>query len=161
MNVGEFLDIASFRYPDKTGVVFGGRRYTFSQIMDRVQRVMTGMARLGVKKGERVSALMWNSPEMMEVYLAAMRLGAVFAPFNYRFKDQELAYVAENAKPSVLVTDGRCQELAAKVMPAFLGKERLFSTAAHAVSGFSPYEAMISENPPGVFSSSNLTFASS
>ncbi|MBW1788560.1 MAG: long-chain fatty acid--CoA ligase [Deltaproteobacteria bacterium] len=146
MNIGNFLDVSEFRYPDKTAVVFKNRRYTFSQVKDRVQRLMKGLAGLGVKKGDRVAALMWNSAEMMEINLAAMRLGAVFAPMNFRFKAQELAYVVENARPSVLVTDDVCREPAAEVLPPLLEAGCLFSTSPRAGAEFRPYESLIEEN---------------
>ena len=146
MNIGNFLDISEFRYPDKTAVVCKDRRYTFSRIKERVQRLMTGLAGLGVKKGDRVATLMWNSAEMMEINLAAMRLGAVFAPMNFRFKARELAYVVENAGPSVLVTDELCQDLAADVPPRLLDPECLFSTSHRAVPECKPYESLIEEN---------------
>jgi acyl-CoA synthetase (AMP-forming)/AMP-acid ligase II len=148
MNVGDFLDMSEFRYPEKTAIVSMGRRHTFRQVRDRVQRLMTGMARLGVRKGDRVATLMWNSAEMMEVNLAAMRLGAVFTPYNYRLKAGELAYVAENSGPSLAVADERCQGLAAEVLPGFLPRESLFTTARGTAGAFASYEHLIASNEP-------------
>ena len=50
MNVGSFLDIAEARFPDKLAMISEERRFTYRQVKERVQRLMTGLAKLGVKK---------------------------------------------------------------------------------------------------------------
>jgi acyl-CoA synthetase (AMP-forming)/AMP-acid ligase II len=146
MNVGSFLDIAEARFPDKLAVISEERRFTYRQVKERVQRLMTGLAKLGVKKGDRVATLMWNSPEMMEVNLAAIRLGAIFTPLNYRLKGPELSFVVENAHPTILVTDDTCQDMAGQVVADVLGRERMFTTSSRSNSHFRPYETLVTEN---------------
>ncbi|MBW1780508.1 MAG: long-chain fatty acid--CoA ligase [Deltaproteobacteria bacterium] len=148
MDVGRFLDISTERFPNKTAIVSKGRRYTYGQVKERVQRLMSGLARLGVGRGDRVATLMVNSSHMMEVHLAAIRLGAVFAPFNFRSKGSELAYLAENAMPSVLVTDHACQDLAGEVVPNTVRDIHLFSTSKRPLTGLHSYEALIEKNEP-------------
>ena len=69
MDVGRLLDIVEARLPEKLALVSGDRRYTYRQFKERVQRLMTGLVDLGVKKGDRVATLMWNRSELAEVYL--------------------------------------------------------------------------------------------
>jgi len=76
MNVGSFLDIAEARFPHKLAVISEDKRYTFRQVKERVQRLMTGLAKLGVKKGDRVATLMWNSSEKDRLCGAAPTLRA-------------------------------------------------------------------------------------
>jgi acyl-CoA synthetase (AMP-forming)/AMP-acid ligase II len=142
------LDISEARFFHKTAIIFNDRRYTYGQVKERVQRLMTGLTRLGVKKGDRVSTLMWNSAEMMEINLAAMRLGAVFTPLNYRFKGPELAYVVENARPKVLIADETCEELAGNMASRLDDAGSMISTADKRGSGFQSYEALVNENAP-------------
>jgi len=148
LDVSRLLDISEARFSQKTAIVFEDRRYTYGQVKDRVQRLMTGLARLGVKKGDRVSTLMWNSAEMMEVNLAAMRLGAVFNPLNYRLKGPELAYVVGNARPKVLIADDKCQDLAGDMASSMGEAANLISTAGKRGSGFQSYEALVNDNEP-------------
>jgi acyl-CoA synthetase (AMP-forming)/AMP-acid ligase II len=102
MDVGCFLDISEARFPQKTAIISKERRYTYKRLKERVQSLMTGLARLGVKKGDRVATLTLNSSEMMEVNLASIRLGALFTPLNYRLKGPELSYIIGNAQPKVM-----------------------------------------------------------
>ena len=148
MNVGSFLDIAEARFPHKLAVISEDKRYTFRQVKERVQRLMTGLAKLGVKKGDRVATLMWNSSEMMEVNLAAIRLGAIFTPLNYRLKGPELSFVVENARPTILVTDDTCHDLAGQVVTDALAAERIVTTSSKSSSHLRAYETFVTENEP-------------
>ena len=148
MDVGRLLDISEARFFHKTAIIFNDRRYTYGQVKNRVQRLMTGLARLDVRKGDRVSTLMWNSAEMMEINLAAVRLGAVFTPLNYRLKVPELAYVVENARPKVLISDDTCQDLAGNMASSMDRAGSLISTADKPGSGFQSYEALVTDNEP-------------
>ncbi len=148
MDIGSLLDITEERFPDKPAIISENNRYTYRQFKDRVQRLMSGLFRLGVKKGDRVATLMWNSSEMMEVYLAAIRLGAIFAPLNYRLKEPELIYLLKDARPKVLVTDDQCQQLAGQTTTCTDNLGHLFSTASKPTDGFRRYEDIISTHKP-------------
>ena len=148
MDIGSLLDIAKDRFPDKPAIISEDNRYTYRQFKDRIQRLMNGLFMLGVKKGDRVAALMWNSSEMMEVYLAAIRLGAIFTPLNYRLKEPELLHLLKDATPKVLVTDGHCQQLAGQATTHTDNPGYLFSTASKPADGFRRYEDFINTHDP-------------
>ena len=57
MNTTDFLNIATAICPDKTAIVFEDKRYTFSQLNERVNRLTNGLLKLGIKKGDRVAFL--------------------------------------------------------------------------------------------------------
>jgi non-ribosomal peptide synthetase component E (peptide arylation enzyme) len=50
MDVACFLDISEARFPQKTAIISKERRYTYKRLKERVQCLMTGLARLGVKE---------------------------------------------------------------------------------------------------------------
>jgi acyl-CoA synthetase (AMP-forming)/AMP-acid ligase II len=60
MNTSEFLSISSAICPDRLAVIFEGKRYTFSQINERVNRLANALRKMGVKKGDRVALLQVN-----------------------------------------------------------------------------------------------------
>ncbi len=148
MDVGHFLDIAECRFPDKLAVVSGGRRITYRQLKDRVQRLMAGLANLGVNKGDRVGTLMWNRSELIEIYLAAIRLGAVFTPLNYRLKGPEVSFVLKDARPTLLVADENCEDLAGEVASDVPETKRLYCTTSWPKGDFQRYESLVEGNPP-------------
>ena len=82
------------------------RRFTYAQFDDRIDRLATHLAGLGVKKGERVAVLAVNSTDILETQFACFRLGAIFTPLNIRLTVHELAFIVSDAAPRVLAHDG-------------------------------------------------------
>ncbi|MEJ2890641.1 class I adenylate-forming enzyme family protein [Actinomycetospora aeridis] len=88
---------------------------TFAEVNRRVNRVATGLAGLGVGKGDRVALFATDSPEYVETLLACLKLGAVFVPLNPRLAGPELRTVLHAAAPKVLFFSGRYAEMVAAV----------------------------------------------
>ena len=129
MDIGRFLDIAATRYPKKTALLFQQERWTYEHLRERVQRLSCGFQRLGVKKGDRVAVAMWNCSELIVIYLASARIGAIFTPLNYRLTQAELSYVIQDASPTVLITDHHCQDSVEGAVSDPDSRENLYSTA--------------------------------
>lgn len=91
------------RFPDRTAFVVDGRRVTHAQYLRSIERLAGGLARLGVKPGERIAILSQNCLEMVELIGAAAQLGAILLPVNFRFQPDEIAYVLADGAPVVVV----------------------------------------------------------
>lgn len=146
MIVGRFLDYAADHYPDKNALVFYDRRITYRQLKNRVQRLSSGLTNLGIKKGDRVSTLMWNCTELIEIYLATVRLGAIFTPLNYRLTRAELEYVLNDSLPSILVIDQRNLDLIKGIVSDPKLLKNLYCTADDCPAGMKPFEELIVDN---------------
>jgi acyl-CoA synthetase (AMP-forming)/AMP-acid ligase II len=107
MNTTDFLSIASAICPDRDALVFEGKRQTYSQVSERVNRLSNALANLGVKKGDRVAILQVNCPELIEAYFAVAKLGAIFVSLNFRAKADELSYMLENSSSKILLVGTR------------------------------------------------------
>ncbi|MDO8670974.1 MAG: long-chain fatty acid--CoA ligase [Dehalococcoidia bacterium] len=103
MNTIEFLRIPQSMMPDKVCLVHEGKRFTYTQLMDRVGRLATALSKLGVGKGDKIAILQTNCNQYVESYYAASLLGCPFVPLNYRAKRDELTYMLNNSEASVLL----------------------------------------------------------
>lgn len=90
-------------HPDRTALVQEGRRYTYAQLEDRVNRLANLWEGLGVGKGDRVLWLGQNSLAVLEGILACSALGAMFCPLNWRQSADEIAFVIDDLQPKVLL----------------------------------------------------------
>jgi len=90
-------------YPNRTALVQEGRRYTYADLEDRVNRLANLWEGLGVGPGERVLWLGQNSLAVLEGILACASLGAMFCPLNWRQSAEEIAFVIDDLKPQVLL----------------------------------------------------------
>jgi fatty-acyl-CoA synthase len=77
---------------------------TYAQTADWSQRLADGLVALGVAPGDRVGLLMANYLEFVPLKFAIARAGAVAIPFNYLYRQDELAYVLDQSQCTVLIT---------------------------------------------------------
>jgi fatty-acyl-CoA synthase len=89
--------------PDKAAIVFEGEQTSYVRLWESAEAAACWLQSLGIEKGDRVAVVMDNSPELVELYLAAARVGAVFVPLNYRLTSEELQYLLENSAPRLFV----------------------------------------------------------
>jgi acyl-CoA synthetase (AMP-forming)/AMP-acid ligase II len=117
MNTTDFLSIANAICPDKDCIVFEGKRWTYAQINERVNRLVNALTKLGIGKGDRIGILQVNCNQYIESYFAAAKLGAIFVPLNFRAKADELSYMIANAEVKILFVGSRYLELVNQMLP--------------------------------------------
>ena len=83
----------------------GLQRYSYADYADRVCRLSAALARLGLKKGDRVGTFAWNSHRHLEVYFAAPLMGMVLHTVNIRLSQQDITYIVNHAEDQVLIVD--------------------------------------------------------
>jgi fatty-acyl-CoA synthase len=91
-----------------------GRRCTFSELNERVIRLANVLSASGVRQGDRVAVLGLNCLELIEAWFAALRLGAVAVPVNFRLAADEIAYVLADSGAVAVVVDLACAPAVAR-----------------------------------------------
>jgi fatty-acyl-CoA synthase len=89
--------------PGRDAVVCGDRRVTFAELDDRANRLGAVLRDAGVGPDDKVAIMCVNSPEYVETFYAAQKLGAVPVNVNYRYVGAELAYLLDNSDSVALV----------------------------------------------------------
>ena len=90
-------------FPDRAAFIFEGTRVTHRDYLRRVERLVSGLSRLGVKSGDRLGILSQNSLEMVDLIGAAALLGAILLPINYRLNPEEIGFVLADGAPVIVV----------------------------------------------------------
>jgi len=98
------LDVCAARFGDRPLVLGDGSTLTYSDVVEESRRLAAGLVELGVKPGDRVGLVMANYPEFVTLKFAISRTGAIAVPFNFLYKQDELAYVLADSGCRVLVT---------------------------------------------------------
>ncbi|HEY2440856.1 MAG TPA: AMP-binding protein, partial [Solirubrobacteraceae bacterium] len=108
----------SHRYADRHALhdPAGGRRWTYAELWADTGRLAASLAEAGVRAGDAVVFSLFNGPEFVLAWLAAMRLGAVAAPINFRLSPGEVAYVLDDSRPRAFVYDAALAETAAAAL---------------------------------------------
>jgi fatty-acyl-CoA synthase len=127
VNTTDFINIAAAICPEKEAIVFEDKRYTFSQLSERINRLANGLIKLGVKKGDRVSFIQVNCNQCVETYFAVAKAGAIYLPLNFRAKEKELAYMLNTAEATVLIAGERYISLIQSIRPELKHLKHLIS----------------------------------
>ena len=103
LTLGDVLREHARSRPAALAVIDGDRRHTFSELDTRVNRLAYALSDAGVHPGDRVLWLGQNSFRLLELLLAAAKLGAMCCPANWRQTADELAFVLDDLDPRVVV----------------------------------------------------------
>ncbi len=146
MNTTEFLSIATAICPDRLAIVFEERRYTFSQLNERANRLANGLKKIGMQKGDRIAFLQVNCNQCVETYFAVTKAGGIYLPLNFRAKEKELAYMLNTAEAKVLIAGERYLPLIQSIRPELKYLQHVISIEqAHPDMHY--YEDMVDKSP--------------
>ncbi|MFH1081423.1 MAG: long-chain fatty acid--CoA ligase [Pseudomonadota bacterium] len=102
MNVGYVLANSAAKFPDKEAIVCDQGRMTFAAFENRVARLAGAMRASGLKRGERIAFLFYNGGPFVETYFAAIRIGLVATPVNFRLVGKEILYILNDSGAAAL-----------------------------------------------------------
>jgi len=145
--LGEILARNARRVPTRTALVFGDSALTFAELDERVNRLANALADRGVRRGDQVAVLMYNSLEVVESFFACQKLGACPVPVNFRLAPSELAYILEDSDSVAVLTDDQLTSLALEAT-ADLEAVRLVATTGEVVAGTESYEQLLASGSP-------------
>ncbi len=91
--------------PDKTAIRYGGRDLSYRDFAELIERTAGALAAAGVRRGGCAAFLGCNSPEMLALFFACARLGALFMPLNWRLAGPEHKQMLDDCPPGVLVVE--------------------------------------------------------
>ena len=92
------------------GLEFGGRTYTFGEVDRLSHQLALALAARGVTAGDRVCVYLPNSPDVIALLIACVKLGAIYVPVNILYRERELEHIRRDAEPKLFIDEA---ELAA------------------------------------------------
>ncbi|HEX4308127.1 MAG TPA: AMP-binding protein [Solirubrobacterales bacterium] len=94
----------------------GERTWTYAELWRDVERLAGELGARGVRPGETVVFQLFNGPEFALCWLAAMRLGAIPTPINFRLSAGETAHVIDDSRPAAFVFDAELGAMAREAL---------------------------------------------
>jgi acyl-CoA synthetase (AMP-forming)/AMP-acid ligase II len=137
MNTTDFINITAAICPDKEAVVFENKRFTYSQLNERINRLGNALLALGVKKGDRIAMMQVNTNQCIEAYFAIAKIGGIYVPLNFRAKANELPYMLNTAEANAIFIGDRYLDLIESIKPSL-------NTMIHYISLDKPHKGMLS-----------------
>jgi len=100
-----FIEWSASVYPQRTAVIHGARRFSWSETYARARRLASALARRGIGTGDTVAAMLANTPEMYECHFGVPMAGAVLNTLNMRLDADAIAFMLGHGEAKVLITD--------------------------------------------------------
>jgi len=139
---------------DRIALEFEGRTYTFGDIDARSNRLAHLFQQRGLRTGDRLCVYLANCVEMIDVYLACVKLGVIFVPINILYRDREMAHILRDAEPAAVVSDATFE------CPAPIWRPDELTAQAAGLSDGRPEVLLDGDAPAGIIYTSGTTGAS-
>jgi acyl-CoA synthetase (AMP-forming)/AMP-acid ligase II len=103
LNLADLFESLADAIPERLAAVCGARRLSYRALDERANRLANGLAARGVGAGDHIGLYLYNGLEFIEAVLAAFKNRAVPININYRYVEDELAYLLKNADCAALL----------------------------------------------------------
>jgi long-chain acyl-CoA synthetase len=127
-NIAQFLDNNFHQFGEYKQLIYlgegPGQSLTNRQILDHARCLAAGLRNSGLKKGDIVGSVLSNIPRIPEIINGVHRMGGVYMPIIFMLTPQEIRYILEDSRCSVIVTEDK---LLAKVLEAGRGIDTLLT----------------------------------
>jgi len=110
VNLLHLFDLSLQARAGEAALEWAGETYTFADIESRSNRVARALQARGFVKGDRLCVHLANRIELIDLYLACVKLGVIFVPINVLYRERELAHIMSDAEPRALITEGNLPE---------------------------------------------------
>jgi len=105
MTLSDLFDLSFKGRRDTAALEFRDQTYTFGELDSRSNRLAQLLVANGLRTGDRLCVYLANCVEMIDIYLACVKLGVIFVPINILYRDREISHILSDAEPRALITD--------------------------------------------------------
>jgi len=135
-------------FHDKPGVICGEKRFTYGEFGERCQRLATGLAKRGIRAGDRVAYLSLNNHMLLEGYFGVVQAGAILLPLNVRLSPAELTGILNDSGARMLLFEPMFAPLVEALKPGCPELETLVALGDPAPPADLAYEEIIDAGHP-------------
>jgi fatty-acyl-CoA synthase len=154
LNVGEIMRVNADKFGDKMAVKGlavkdGFSELSFKQYDEKSCRLANAWLDMGLRKGDRISVLLYNVVEYMEIYLAAAKIGLVVVPINFRWVGSEIEYVVNDSESKAFICSEEFLKDVKLVQEGFEGVDAdkfiFIGEGSKTPAGYVNYEKIVAE----------------
>ena len=148
MNLTQLFDLSFVGRRDVVALEFAGSTFTFGEIDARSNRMAALFTARGLERGDRLCVYLANCLELIDIYLACVKLGVLFVPINILYREREILHILGDAEPKAVI--------ATQEMPGTTPLWRVseLNLPSHAVP---PHAALDGDTPAALIYTSGTT----
>ena len=120
-----FLERTKNIYPNYEAIVYESRSYTWSEVYKRCVKFASALEKIGIKTGDTVSVMAFNTPEIFEAHYSIPMVGAVINAINTRLDPKTISYILDHSDAKVLIVDRQFHEVISKALKTVKNKIKI------------------------------------
>ncbi len=105
MTLLNLFDLSFEGRRSQAALEFAGATYTFGELDERSNQMANWLKTRGFQPGDRLCVYLANCVELIDLYLACVKLGVIFVPVNILYRERELSHILADAEPRAVITD--------------------------------------------------------
>ena len=113
----EMIASAAKRKPDHVAYIFMGKKTTYPEFMKRIDAAAKGLYKMGIRKGDKVTICMANTPQALDCFYALNRIGAIPNMIHPLSAAQEIAFYLNFSRSKAILTLDQFYEKVASIQP--------------------------------------------
>ena len=113
----EMVEAAAKRHPNHVAYVFMGKKTSYTEFMKRIQAAAQGLYKMGIRKGDKVTICMANTPQALDCFYALNRIGAIPNMIHPLSASQEIAFYLNFSKSKAVLTLDQFYYKVAEILP--------------------------------------------
>ena len=113
----QMLQRAAKQYPNNTAYVFMGKETTYASFMKRIDAAAKGLVHMGIRKGDKVTICMANTPQALDCFYALNRIGAIPNMIHPLSASKEIAFYLNFSKSKAILTLDQFYYKVAEILP--------------------------------------------
>ncbi len=113
----EMVAAAARKYPDHTAYVFMGKKTSYTEFMKRIEAAAKGLTHMGIRKGDKVTICMANTPQALDCFYALNRIGAIPNMIHPLSAAKEIAFYLNFSRSKAILTLDQFYSKVAGIMP--------------------------------------------
>ncbi len=103
MNLMQLFDLSLQGRREQVGLELNGQTFTFGEIDLRSNRMAALFTTRGLVRGDRLCVYLANCLELIDIYLACVKLGVIFVPINILYREREITHILTDAEPKAVI----------------------------------------------------------
>ena len=113
----QLLSRTAKQYPQNTAYIFQGKKTSYPQFMARIDAAARGLTAMGIRKGDKVTICMPNSPQALDCFYALNRIGAIANMIHPLSAAGEIAFYLNFSKSKAILTLDQFYDKVASILP--------------------------------------------
>jgi fatty-acyl-CoA synthase len=114
--IADMIRRTRYHFPDKTALIFGNMKRTYSQLEEECNQVANALTDLGVKKYDRVAILAHNTHHHVLTWLGTAKIGGIYLALNYLLRGKDISFCINHSESKVLIVEDALYDLVKDVL---------------------------------------------